>query len=110
MRLFVFGLIVLVTSVFSCTVRADEWTGPDKVLHLGAGGAISLLATGVTGSAGMGAAAGCSVGVLKEISDTQTRWHHPSIKDALATCAGAGLVSFTGVAVYPDRITWTMKF
>lgn len=64
--------------------RADTWTTPDKTKHLVAG-----------------AAAGCAVGVAKEINDMRSPGHTPSYKDAVVTCIGAAVGAKIGVIVAP---------
>ena len=81
--------------------RADEWTGPDKVKHIAAGALIAAPVSMLTDSWRAGAAAGCAVGVLKEINDMRSQGHTPSYKDAVVTCVGAAVGARFGVMVAP---------
>jgi hypothetical protein len=35
---------------------------------------------------------------------------HVSYKDATVQCLGAGLASYAGVKLYPNKIVWEVKF
>ena len=83
--------------------RADEWTGPDKRMHLAAGALIAAPVSAATDSWRAGAAAGCAVGVLKEINDMRSPGHTPSYKDAVVTCVGAAVGAQIGVMVAPIK-------
>ena len=95
----------------AAAAHADSWTGRDKQMHLAAGAAIALPVTLATGSTGYGLAAGCGVGVLKEVADTQRAGHTPSVKDTIVTCAGALVGSqLGGLIVVPRRDGVTVAF
>lgn len=81
----------------------DSWTTPDKTKHLIAGASIGLAAGALTDSWAVGAAAGCAVGVLKEINDMRSPGHTPSYKDALVTCVGAAVGAQIGVMIAPVK-------
>lgn len=96
----------LILALSACTdAQADSWTGRDKQMHFAAGAAIALPVTLATGSTGYGLAAGCGVGVLKEVADKRRPGHVASSKDAIVTCAGAAVGAYLGgVIVAPaDR-------
>ncbi len=80
---------------------ADAWTGPDKTKHLAAGLIIAAPVSMLTDSWRAGAAAGCAVGVAKEINDMRSPGHTPSYKDAVVTCLGAAVGAQLGVIVAP---------
>jgi uncharacterized protein YfiM (DUF2279 family) len=81
--------------------RADAWTGPDKTKHLAAGLIIAAPVSMLTDSWRAGAAAGCAVGVAKELQDMRSPGHTPSYKDAVVTCLGAAIGAQLGVIVAP---------
>jgi VanZ family protein len=81
--------------------RADAWTGPDKTKHLVAGLIIAAPVSMLADSWRAGAAAGCAVGVAKELHDMRSPGHTPSYKDAVVTCLGAAIGAKIGVIVAP---------
>ena len=81
--------------------RAESWTGPDKRMHLAAGALVAAPVSMLTDSLGAGAAAGCAVGVLKEINDMRSPGHTPSYRDAVVTCVGAAVGAQLGVSIAP---------
>ena len=95
----------------AAAAHADSWTGRDKQMHLAAGAAIAMPVTLATGSTGYGLAAGCGVGVLKEVADTQRAGPTPSVKDAIVTCAGAAIgAQLGGFFIAPRRDGVTIGF
>lgn len=92
--------------------NADQWTGQDKTIHLAAGAATGALVTGFTKREGLGIAAGCGLGALKEIYDSgHKRTHTPSAKDFGVTCAGAFLGSaLTGFTLRRNGFTLSRSF
>lgn len=83
--------------------RAESWTGPDKRLHLAAGALVAAPVSMLTDSLSAGAAAGCDVGVAKEISDMRSPGRTPSYRDAVVTCVGAAVGAQIGVMVAPVK-------
>lgn len=75
----------------SAQAQNDPWIAKDKALHFGAGWAVAeatILATGTDRD--RAALAGCAVGLAKEVYDKQRPDKHvASVRDFLATCAGA---------------------
>ena len=95
----------LMLAMSACTdVQADSWTGRDKQMHAIAGAAVALPVTLATGSTGYGLAAGCAVGVAKELADKYRPGHVASYRDAVVTCAGAAIgAAIGGVIVAPTE-------
>lgn len=86
-------IAALVLVALPATAQNDPWLAKDKALHLGAGWAVAeatMLATGTDRD--RAALAGCAVGLAKEAYDkSRPDKHVASVKDLLATCAGAWL-------------------
>lgn len=96
------ALILALSAV--ADVHADSWTGRDKQMHLAAGAAVALPVTLATGSTWHGLAAGCGVGVAKELADMRRPGHVASYRDAVVTCAGAALgAQLGGLVIVPRR-------
>ena len=99
----------LMLALSACSdAQADSCTGRDRQMRLAAGAAIALPVTLATGSTGYGLAAGCGVGVAKELADRDAAGHVASYRDAVVTCAGAAVGAYLGgVIVAPaDRGVW----
>lgn len=84
-------IAALVLVALPATAQNDPWLAKDKALHFGAGWAVAeatMLATGTDRD--RAALAGCAVGLAKEVYDkSRPDKHVASVKDLLATCAGA---------------------
>lgn len=90
------GAGILLVASAGCTFPApsiaqDEWTGPDKALHLGGSAVMGALATAMTDSNAK-AFAGCgAVGALKELVTWKAKDVKPSGKDMAVNLLGCGL-------------------
>lgn len=94
------GAAIILALSAVADVRADSWTGRDKQMHLAAGAAVALPVTLATGSTWRGLAAGCGVGVAKELADMRRAGHVASYRDAGAQIGGLIVVPRRdGVAV-----------
>jgi len=83
---------------------SDSWTTPDKTKHLAIGAGIGLVVSAASDSWRAGAAAGCAVGIAKELQDGRSNnAHTQSYKDAAVTCLGAAVGAYVGVSVAPVR-------
>lgn len=92
--------------------RPDNWNSGDKRAHFTSGVIISGVTMAVTKSAGDGFLLGCAAGVGGELVDAAQygfKSYHVSYKDAAVECLGAGLASYAGVKLYPNKVTWEMK-
>ena len=111
-------LKILIASCFlTLSVAAhagdDKWTNGDKRAHLTSGALISGITQGFTKSAGSGFLLGCGAGIGGELGDWARYGKssvHVSYKDATVQCLGAGLASYAGVKLYPNKIVWEVKF
>lgn len=89
---------------------AEPWTGADKDKHFLVGGAVSAAVASVAGQP-WGAAAGCGLGLAKELYDLRAPGHTPSVKDAAVTCLGALAGEIVpGLRVAPGRIALHIQF
>jgi uncharacterized protein YfiM (DUF2279 family) len=84
-----FALTLALALTASAAHAQDTWTGPDKFLHFGGGALIAGAVTAGTQSRAWGFAAGCGVGLAKEVADPVF-----SQKDLVVTCLGAGLGAY----------------
>ena len=82
---------------------SDSWTTPDKTKHLAIGAGIGLVVSAASDSWRAGAAAGCAVGIAKELQDGRSAGRTQSYKDAAVTCLGAAVGAYAGVSVAPVR-------
>lgn len=102
-------IIALALALAATTTQADQWTGPDKTLHLVGGAAIAAAVTAGTRNEWHGFLAGTASGLLKEVYDSTGRGH-VSAKDAAVTALGALLgAKFTGWALTPNGFTFTRR-
>lgn len=88
-------LVALILSCFLSVSHADDWTGYDKKLHLGAGLVISSLVTLHTKDPMEGFKWGVVAAGAKELVDA-TGVGQPSIKDFTVTVIGAAIGAYTG--------------
>lgn len=109
--------VLAILSLFGHTpIWADEWTGPDKTIHLTVGALAASITTAATANPVKGFAVGCGVGFAKELYDSQHRSVHTvSGKDFAVTCLGAAIgASVTGWTLQKSgRVTtlsYTMEF
>jgi uncharacterized protein YfiM (DUF2279 family) len=100
----------IILAACCATAHADEWTGQDKDKHLIAGLAISAAVSAAT-KPRYGIAAGCAVGVAKEVADRYTPGRHVSAKDAAVTCLGAAVGAYIpGLILSPRGIGYRFTF
>lgn len=97
--------LILSLSALSANAWAgsDSWAGPDKQKHAAVGAGIGLVVSAASDSWRAGAAAGCAVGIAKELQDGRSNAHTQSYKDAAVTCLGAAVGAYVGVSVAPVR-------
>jgi VanZ family protein len=105
---FVIGVLSLV--LCGGAQAQERYSDPDKKLHALAGASIAGATTIYTKSAASGFTAGCAVGIAKEAYDSISPKHTATVKDAIATCLGAGLGAATGFLVTPNAVFWQIKF
>ncbi len=112
MRKQILVLAIMAHGAFTNYAHADEWTGQDKTLHFLGGAAVGAAVTIATKRQDYGLAAGIGVGLVKELYDAQHRDKHtPSIKDFVATAAGAALGAYVGgLVVGPRFVGYQTKF
>lgn len=86
----------LTDTIKAALASTDSWTGPDKLLHLGAGFATALVVAIFTDEY-VGLAAGVSIGAGKEMYDAaNSDTHTVSGKDFTITAIGAVIGSVVG--------------
>ena len=90
----------------------DHWTGHDKNMHFIAGAAISSAVTIYSENSNYGMIAGCSLGLLKEVSDMHRSRATSSFQDAAVTCLGSvlGAKLVEGLYLTPNKIEFTVRF
>ena len=100
---YIHGALLSAFLLCSAKASADDWLGPDKALHLGAG---VLAGAGATALAAelrwpgdprlYGAALSCAAGAGKEAYDLAHRdLHTPSWRDFAVTCLGGLAATYT---------------
>ena len=103
-------IIAIIIALTSLTAQADQWTGSDKDKHAIAGLAIAAAVSAATKPA-YGIAAGCAVGIAKEVADRYTPGRQVSGKDAAVTCLGAAVGAYVPNLFLTSRsIGYRMSF
>jgi hypothetical protein len=112
-KLMLAGLLALSTTAFAQSQDPpDRWSSGDKRAHFTSGVIISGVTMSLNGSAGDGFLLGCGAGIGGEFLDARKygwKSYHVSYKDATVECLGAGLASYAGVKLYPNKIVWERK-
>jgi uncharacterized protein YfiM (DUF2279 family) len=102
--------IIAMLCLLSATAHADQWTGTDKDKHAIAGLTIAAAVSAASRPA-YGIAAGCAVGMAKEVYDRYTPGHQVSARDAIVTCLGAAVGAYVpGLLVSPRGIGYRFTF
>lgn len=86
---------ILLALITHGAAHANEWAGEDKMKHTFGGGAIAAATTMYTGNQAAGFAAGCVVGLAKEVVDA-TVHTRGDMRDFAVTCLGALIGSQVG--------------
>lgn len=87
------NILAIILSLAAMTAHADEWIGQDKDKHALAGLIVASAVAAAT-KPEYGIAAGCAVGVAKELADRYTPGRQVSYKDAAVTCLGAAVGAY----------------
>jgi uncharacterized protein YfiM (DUF2279 family) len=102
--------IIAIILAASIPAHADEWTGQDKDKHALAGLLVASAISAATKPA-YGIAAGCAVGVAKELADRYTPGRQVSYKDAAVTCLGAAVGAYVpGLMVSSRAIGFRVEY
>lgn len=102
--------IIAIILMLSSSAHADSWTGTDKDKHAIAGLTISAAVSAASKPA-YGIAAGCAVGMAKEVYDRYTPGHQVSARDAIVTCLGAAAGAYVpGLLVSPRGVGYRFTF
>jgi VanZ family protein len=96
------AIVATVAIMLASSANADQWTGQDKDKHAIAGVAIAA-AVAAASRPEYGIAAGCAVGVAKEIADRYTPGRQASYKDAAVTCFGAAVGAYVPGVMITSR-------
>ena len=101
---------IILALIISTSAHADQWTGQDKDKHAIAGMAIAAAVASATKPV-YGIAAGCAVGVAKEVADRYTPGRQVSYKDAAVTCLGSAVGAYVpGLMIGSRSIGFRITF
>jgi uncharacterized protein YfiM (DUF2279 family) len=105
-------LVLFLICLLALPVRADSWTGPDKVQHAAVGAVIGAAIAAASKDPLVGCAAATAVGLAKEVYDhNHPQKHTASFKDFAVTAAFGCVSAYaTGLVLTPYGVRYTFKF
>ncbi len=110
MKTFLIALLCYTATI--STALADEWTGPDKLLHAQAGALVGVISTIAIRDIKTACALATAAGAAKEIWDLDRRHKNTaSFKDFAVTAISGCLTSkITGLVITPNQIVYVWRF